>query len=318
MLHQLIQNPLFFNTIVVMISLVILFKAADLIIYGISNYAKKLGLSDYIIGLVVVAAAASMPEIVASLVGAAMNETGVFFGSILGTIMVHLSLVVGFLAIFGRKISLKFKILEKSKFLIWILFLLPFLLSADGMLSRADGIILVLVFIFYLTVLWRKEGTFGKIKKNILLKNIYRDGLIFMGSLIALLLAGRWLVFSVVTISKNLNINPFFISITAIAIGAAVPDFAIGIRSLLREKQAIGLGDVLGSSLIELLPFFGLVAIFKPIKVDFLEILNVAVFLMIAISLVLWLMKKKTATWKHGLMLIALYLVFIMIEIMKL
>jgi len=73
MLESIISNPYFFNIFVIIASLFIIAKAADLLVDGIADYARKFGLSDYLIGLVVVAMAASMPEVISSLTGLAMN-----------------------------------------------------------------------------------------------------------------------------------------------------------------------------------------------------------------------------------------------------
>jgi uncharacterized membrane protein YphA (DoxX/SURF4 family) len=73
---------------------------------------------------------------------------------------------------------------------------LPFLLILDGVLSRIDAVILVVIYLAYLVMVWRKEGQLGKMKKDVKLKRIYVDGIIFIIALSALLLSARWLVFS--------------------------------------------------------------------------------------------------------------------------
>jgi cation:H+ antiporter len=312
-----LAHPLIFNGLVLAASLFILFKSADLIVYGISNYAKKLGLSDAIIGLVVVAMAASAPEIISSLTGFITGQEGVGFGTIIGTNMVHAAFALGVLTVLGRKITLESNIFTRRRLVMWVALMLPFVLALDGQLSRADGIILVSAFIAYLLQLWHMEGTLGRIKKNIQFKNIWRDALIFLGAFAALMLAGRWLVFSSVQIANYFQLPTYFIALTVIGIGTTIPDVAIELKSLFKAHASIGLGDLLGSLIIELLLFFGLVALFKPITINLAQAANAIFFLVLSITLMMFWMNKKELTWKHGAAFLTLYLAFLAVEIYK-
>jgi cation:H+ antiporter len=318
MIASIIANPYFFNIFVILASVFIIAKAADLLVDGISRYAHKLGLSDYIIGFIVVAMAASMPEVISSLMGLAMNEMGVMFGSILGTNMVHMALVVGILVLVGgKKLDIECKLLDKKKLIMWLMLMLPFLLMLDSELSRADGIILVAAFVFYIIMIWRVEGTFGKIKKNVKLKNIWRDMVIFVGALMALILAGRWLVFSSVIIAKNLGIPTYFIALTIIGVGSAIPDFLVGFKSVKKGHTGIGVGDVIGSTVIELILYFGIVAIVHPIKISIIAIWPALLFLVISITVMMWLLSKKIVHLRHGVLLVGIYIAFILFELAR-
>jgi len=318
-LHQALTllDPFLFHVAIMIFALIILFYAADLIVLGISNYARKLGLSDYLIGLVVVAMAASMPEIVSAIIGLSLNEPSVMFGTILGSNMVHMALLTGILVFIGKRLNLECQILEKSKVILWFMLLLPFVLALDGELSRPDGFILVVAFVFYIILLWRQEGRLGKIKKNVQLKTIWRDMFIFVGSLVALLLAGRWLVFSGVQIAHLLDIPTYFVALTILGIGGAIPDLAVELRALFRGHQAIGVGDALGSTVIEFLLFFGIVAMIMPLQVDLASIANAAFWLLASITVMLYYIHKKVITRKHGLVLLLFYAAFLAIEIWK-
>lgn len=313
-----LAHPLIFNSIILLASFYILFKSADLIVYGISHYARRLGLSDAIIGLVVVAMAASAPEITSSLTGFLTGQQGVGFGTILGSNMVHVGLALGLLCLIGKKIKLEPSIFTKKRLLMWSLLMLPFILAIHGSgFSRIDGIIMVAAFSTYLVMLWKMEGKTGRIKKQVEFKNIWRDAVIFMLALAALILAGRWLVFSSIQIASYFNVPAYFIALTIIGIGTTIPDFAVEIKSLFKAHANIGLGDLLGSLMIELLLFFGIVALIVPSKFDLTEGLNAMIFLAAGITLVMFWMNKKQLTWKHGIAFLALYAVFLAIEIWK-
>jgi len=157
----------------------------------------------------------------------------------------------------------------------------------------------------------------GKIKKDVKLESIWRDVVIFLLALAALLLAGRWLVFSSVQIANYFSIPPYFIALTVIGVGATIPDFAVEVRSLFRKHASIGLGDLLGSLAIELTLFLGLVGLFFPINVDLAQVLPALLFLAASITIIMFWMNKKHLTWKHGLVLMGMYAVFITYEILR-
>jgi len=308
---------LVFNVIVILVSLFIILKASDLVIYGVAGYARELGLSKYIAGLVIVSIAASMPEVISSLSGLLAGKEEMMVGAILGNNMVHMALLVGIMALVGKKIKFESTLLQKSKFLMWVILLLPLGLFLDGRLGRIDGLVLILVYGIYLGFLWKKEKRAGKLKERVHLKDIWKYGLVFLGSLLAMLMAGRWLVMGAVDIAAMLNLPTFFISLTVIGIGSAIDDFAIGIRSVLKGKQEIGIGDALGSILNELVLFFGVVALIRPIEISLNTTWSALLFLVLSISLVMLFLKRKKMGWKEGLLMVGIYVVFIAVEIAK-
>ena len=299
------------------VSMLFVFWAADLIVQGISSYARRLGMSDYIAGLVVVAMAASMPEILASLTGLLSGQSDILFGTILGTNMVHVALVGGLLAVLGKKVNVESTILSKVLLPLYLALLVPFvLILIDGELGRIDGVVLVTLFVIYLVWLWHQEEKTGHMR-SVLARKLYRDVFIFLGSLIVLLIASQTLVLSSVVFAAIIGIPSYFIALTVIAVGGALPDLALGIKSIRQGHQDIGMGDVLGSVILELLLFFGLVGLLHPVRVATGEVINAMIFLAIGLAILLYIIKKKYMTWKHGILLLSLYAVFLTIEIYK-
>ncbi|MBD3318971.1 hypothetical protein GF342_03610 [Candidatus Woesearchaeota archaeon] len=315
---EVILNPLVLNIALFIASLVILFYSADLLIDGISSYAAKLGLSDEIIGFVVVALAASVPEMVTSIGGITSGEPGLLFGTIIGANMVHMALLVGGLTVVAKKMNMQSKLLRHSNWFVWMLLMLPFILAADGLLSRSDGLILTAAFVVYLVRLWKKEEKSMKLKKTVRLERIWRDAVIFLGALAVLTLAGQFLVFSAINLSDIIQIPAYFIALTVIAVSSAMPDFAVGLRSVFRGVQKIGLGEIIGSMVVELLLFLGVISIIQPIPIEVPSVLSASIFLIISITITMYYLKLKSITWKHGIVLLSLYALFVLSELYQL
>ena len=309
-----IQNPLAFHAFIILASFAVLVKSADLLVYGIDGYAKKLGLSDYLIGLLIVSLTASVPEFVSAMTGLFAEDTGIVFGTILGSNIAGITLVLGIFALIGRKIKLSNKVLSGLEVLLFFMIMLPFFLGADGNISRLDGIALILAYLGYTTMLWIKESKTGHMKKKVKFTLVWKDALIFLGALAALFLSSRWLVFSSIAASNILNIPTFVAAIVVLGIAASLPDLLVGTRALLQGDVGVGIGNSLGSMIVKSLLFIGVFALIKPLEVNF-DLLKISIGVTIlSLSFVMYLSEKKSMNWRHGLVLLFMYIAYLLAE----
>jgi cation:H+ antiporter len=311
----LAANPLVFHGLIMLASFLILIKSADMLVFGIDSYAKRLGLSDYLIGLLVVSLTASTPEFVSAITGLFAGDEGIVFGTILGSNITGITLVLGIFALIGRKIKLVNKVLTRMEVLLFFLIMLPFFLGADGQLSRIDGIALILAYLGYVTMLWVKESKSGKVKKDVKVKFIWKSALTFLLALVALFLSSRWLVFSSIAASKILHIPSYLMAIVVLGIASSLPDLFVGIRALLKGEVGVGIGNSLGSMVVKALLFFGLFALITPLKVDFGLLAVSIAFTILSLGIVMYLSEKKEMDWRHGLLLLMIYFVYIIVEV---
>ena len=310
------NHPFLFHLGLIIASLLVTLKAADLLVFGITDYARKLGFSDYLIGLIIVAFGASIPELVSSAMGLIAGESTIIFGTILGSNIAGLALVLGIVTFIGKKLKTNKKVLKKMGPIMFALALIPMIFMINGVLSRIEGIILILVFAGYNFYIYKKEGEMGKIKKNVKIKRIYRDMIIAIGTLLAIILAGRWLVFSSIEISNLFGISPFILAVTIIAVGTQVPDLAVSLRAVMRGHQDVAFADILGSTLTKLLLFFGLFAVIKPMTVNPILLLPAMIFMVFSLGAALLFARKGIMTRKHGLILVLTFAVFIAIQLL--
>ena len=319
MINQLISqliglHPLLFHSIIAIASLTIITKSSDMVVYSISNYAKKLGISDYLIGFLVVSIGTALPELVASVTGTLSNQGLIVFGTVFGSSLFKIPLL-GLVLIIAKKIKNKQNIAMNAPIVTLFITLLPLLFIIDGFLSRLEGAILLIAFLIYMARLWQGEGKLGKMKKSIEFKAIWKDGIIFSLSLAALLLSARFLVFSSIHISEILNISPYIIGLIVIGIGASTPELTVQVRSILKHHQDIAFGNVLGSFVANSAFVLGIVAIIKPVYIDASIIFITSIFMAVGTLYTLIIMGKEKISWKHGIILILFYLLFLLFEV---
>ncbi|MBD3361977.1 hypothetical protein GF358_04275 [Candidatus Woesearchaeota archaeon] len=312
-------HPLLFNTVVLVFSLLIVIKAADLLILGISNYARKFGISDYLIGFLVLAIGTSLPELVSSLTGGSVGSSGVALGTVLGSCVITVTFVLGAMTVAAKKLDVKTKLLGRSTYLILLMGLLPVIMLLDRKISRLDGVLLVVVFFAYIFGLWRKEGTFGQLKKHVRIKNLWKDVFIFLGALVALLLGARFLVFSSVVISQEIGISSYVIALIVIGLGASLPDLTVELKSLKKGHAGIGFGNVLGGITAEMLLILGVVAIFYPItiiKINIWGLITTLIFFLVSLALVIFWVRKNVLHRWQGIVLLMIYALFVAVQIL--
>jgi cation:H+ antiporter len=311
------QNPLMFHVLVGIASFLIMVKSADMIVFGIDKYAKKTGLSDFVIGLLIISITASVPEFVSAITGLFAGDEGIVFGTILGSNLTGITLVSGVLALVGRKLKIVNKILAKREVPLFFMIMLPFVLGADGSLSRFDGAILVLFYIIYAVKIWKRERETGHVRKSVQFKFLWKNMLIFLLALAALFLSPRWLVFSSITISEMLNIPTYIMAILVLGIASSLPDMLVGIRSLLEGEVGFGLGNTLGSLVVKSLLFLGIFALIRPLPVDF-NVIGFAIFTTIfCLGIIMYISEKKEMNWRHGLLLLLIYITYISVELVR-
>ncbi|MBI4153114.1 sodium:calcium antiporter [Candidatus Woesearchaeota archaeon] len=310
-------NPKMFLAIIIIVSLAILVKSADMLLYGVTRYFRRIGLSDYLTGLVVVAAVASFPELISAITGASLGDHGVVFGTILGSNVGGLTLILGIMSMVGKRINIQSKLFNKVRPIVFIFTLLPlFLVLIDGTLSRIDGAILIAAYAIYLIFVWHKESEAGELHR-VKLQFIWKDGMIFLLALAALLLSARWLIFGVIELSKRLEISSFIVAVVILGVGAQMPDLIVIIRSASQGHKDVGMGDLLGSTITKQLMFMGLIAVFVPLSISFSVIWVAAVALASTMGVVLLLMGKGWITWKHGIALFVFYVMYLIAEVIN-
>jgi cation:H+ antiporter len=302
---------LFFGS-VAFASLIVVLFASDLAVSGISHYARKLGISDFLVGFIVVGIGTSLPELISSATGASAGEGGIVLGTLFGSLIGSYCLVLGIPAILQKKIKVSKQIKERRNWPILLIISFPALLALDGTMSRIDGFIFLSIYFIYIYILWMKEGTLGQLKKDVKIGILWKDAVIFLGALIALLLSARWLVYSILRISKDiLGIDPFTLAITVIGIASTIPDLLVEIRSIYQGHAQIGMGNVLGSGIMNMTVILGLVTILSPFTVNIAIAIPALILSLCVVSFVLYVIHQGEFKRIHGIILAIVYVTFI-------
>ncbi len=278
----------------------------------------KLSIPKIIIGMTVVSFATSAPELIVSLNATLDGLPNFAIGNVLGSNIANIGLVLGIITII-YPISLKQRFYYTDfPLLIISTVLFYYVVFTESQISRVEGIILVIaitLILFYLFFYQKNDQSefseeLDKDKISIFKSFLY---ILFSGSL--LWLGSETLIKSSVSVANKLEISERIISITMVAIGTSVPELAASIVASLKKQNDLSIGNLIGSNIFNLLVVIGITSSIIPINgidksIIYNDMLWVVLFSVIIFPLA-YLGKRNVLTRKKGIILLALYLIFI-------
>ena len=254
--------------------LVLLVGGAELLVRGAAAIAGRFGVSPLLIGLTVVAFGTSAPELAVSINAAAVGSD-VGLGNVIGSNIANVLLILGATALVGGLV-VALRIIRLDIPLLIGVSVLVLLLALDGAIGRVDGAILVAGLVAYgvwTVVAARRERVAVQAEYAEELRE--REGLdarrpvavntVLVLAGLGLLVGGAQLLVGGATrIATALGVSDLIIGLTVVAIGTSLPELATSVLAALRGERDIAIGNVVGSSIINLLCVLGLSAIVAP------------------------------------------------------
>ena len=289
----------------VLVGLVLLCIGGYSIVSGGVSLAKKLRISSMIIGLTVVAYGTSTPELAASLLAAFNSHTELILGNIIGSNISNVGMVIGISAIFTPLLISRITVSRWIPIMIGVS-LLVVAMSFDGEISQIDGIILIGALIGF-TVYTIKSVKKQKIQQNESMENEALEGEYFLSKykietypqsiglivagVILLFLGGHFTVYGAVNIADGLGLSQLVIGVVIVAIGTSLPELITSIIAIAKKQTDIGVGNIVGSNIYNILLILGVSSTIVGIPVSTDVFSNY--YIMIAFSLVLFIGFRK-------------------------
>ena len=325
------------NYILLVIGFILLVKGADYFVDGSSSIAKKLRIPSLIIGLTIVAFGTSAPEAAVSITASVNGQNGMAIGNVIGSNIFNLLMVIGASGII-KPLLVEKSILSKEFPFVLLTSIILVILSLDSLLfnssiniiSRMDGIILLILFAVFLYYLInsamknRKEnlcdpetsvdidvGNVKAIEKN---NTMIKSILISIIGIAAIIFGGNLVVNSASDIASSFGISDQLIGLTIVSIGTSLPEFVTSVIAATKGESDLALGNVIGSNIFNILLVLGVAGAISP--VIFISENIIDIIILIIMSVVVWVFawsKKKLVRWHGAAMLVsyAIYLVYI-------
>lgn len=303
-----------------LVGLGLVVKGADWLVDGSSAIAKRLGVSDFVIGLTIVGMGTSAPEMVVSFIGAIQGNADISIGNVIGSNIFNVLLILGITAVLCPMAITRMNKVKDIPINIVITVLLLALglkhtlfgIGTDT-LSRAEGGIFLLLFAAYIYMSFRYDSADSeepqedekKISKAM-------SAVMILAGLAGLAVGGQMFVNSATAIAKTIGVSDKFIAITILAGGTSMPELATCIVAAAKKKGQLALGNILGSNVFNILLILGGSALIHPLSFASINMVDAGMLLLsaLAIGISIYTFKKDKLDRADGIFLLLMEIVY--------
>ena len=294
-------------------SMLLVIKSADYAIHYSTKVARGFLLPQYVIGFLIVAVIAILPETLISVSSALEGMPSFGLGTLFGSNVADLTLVFALVTLIsGRDLKVTSRIIS-NRFFYACVMASPIIFGLNGHYSRVEGVILIVIgLLFYLFVLKKSGATAEAVREKFSLRDVA-----LLGTSMATLLLGAHLTvkFSV-SFAESLSVNPIIIGMFIVGLGTTLPELFFSLRAAKHNHDSLALGDILGTVMADATIVVGTIAVISPFTFNPKIVYVTGMSMVLSLLLLLYFMKSGRAlTKKEALLLLLFYLLFVSAEL---
>jgi cation:H+ antiporter len=302
-----IESPLG-SSFVLLASLLLLWKGADLVVHSAARIARRYGLSDLVIGMTAVSMGTSAPELAVTLSAALEGEPDIALANVIGSNVMNTGIVLGATALLGSP-AIPAPLARRDGPMLLAAALLLFAAAWDLAITRLEGLALLVVFLGYVAYLLRRERGALLVPEPPTGVATFRDFPLMLLGLLVLIGGGEALVRSASALAASAGVSGWAIGVTIVAAGTSAPECATSILAALRGRQAIAVGNLIGSDLFNVLGILGLAASITTLEVASVAHGSIALMILMVTMALGFLWTGGRLSRGEGLLLIVFALV---------
>lgn len=319
------------QVVILILGLLMVVLGANVLIEGSSSIARKLSVSEFVIGFTIVGFGTSLPELVVSVTGALQGNSDIAIGNVVGSNIFNVLFILALSALFSPIAITRTNRKRDIPIVIITTFLLIFMgmsktifgLGAMDGLSRIEGVIFLLLFVFYVIYSFvsdkpgESEEDDQEVKK---LYPIWTAVIMVLAGLACLIFGGRFFVNSAVAIARMLNVSDKFIAVTILAVGTSLPELATNIVAITKHRSQMALGNILGSNVFNILFILGVSAVITPMSFAGMNLVDMGVlaFSSLIILFGVYTGKRNTIDRTDGAIMLFTYIAYMVWLFIKL
>ncbi|MBA4781951.1 MAG: calcium/sodium antiporter [Rhizobiales bacterium] len=304
---------MFMNIGLILIGLVALFAGGDILVRGAVTLARRLSISDALIGLTVVGFGTSMPELLVSLKAGLANQPAIAVGNAVGSNTANILLIGGITLLIAPFIP-QSRALKRDVLVALAIAVLLFAVAMTGAISRLIATGLLLFLVAYLIYAYRDDSNDAATLKDggaqpAISGKALGIAVVFVLAGFALLFAGAdWLVDGAVAIARDLGVPEAVIGLTIVAVGTSLPELAASIAAAFRSRPDVAIGNIIGSNIFNIAAILGITSLIIPLTIE-PAIAQVDIPLMAVVTMIFaaFLFLRKSLGWMTGTALLTVY-----------
>lgn len=301
----------FLSFIILLLSLVVIVKSADVLIDSSAKIARFYGVPTFIIGVSIIAFGTSAPELVVGVASGINKVNQLSFGNIVGSCINNTALIMGITALI-LTVHVDEKIIKKEMVILtFIEILLVGLVFFDKSLSRIDGLILLVLGIAFIVDLIRglNNGTEQEHEEDVAISKseVPKQWILTVVGLIGLIVSGKLIVDSSTAITTAFGIDQSAVGLTLVALGTTMPELIASITAARKKEDDIILGNIIGSNIFNILIILGSSSLINPISIESSLFIDMGIMIIFNLLLYIIMYAKRKISWRAGLIMLLGY-----------
>jgi cation:H+ antiporter len=300
---------------------------AHFLVDGAKSLARKLKVSDLVVGLTVVAFGTSLPELSVNIVSSIQGSSGITLGNIVGSNIANILLILGVSGVIFPLAVTKGTVWKEIPLSLLAALLLGILANdklIDGVglsaITRIDGLVLIAFFIVFIYYTFGIAHGITGLQEHLSAGEHGVPGSLFfiVLGLSFLIIGSRWIVTGAVALAGSLGVGETVIGLTIVAVGTSVPELATSAVAAYKKNPEIAVGNIVGSNIFNIFFILGISSIIRPITFE--AKVNIDIIVLVVANLLLFFSmftgkKKVLDRWECVLFLIiyAVYIFFVVV-----
>lgn len=322
--------PLPYSVLAALVAIAVLWKSADWFVEGAVGLADTLKVPPMLVGLVVVSLATTSPELATSVLAAMRDTPEVALGNAVGSVIVDVSVALGLAAVFASApLAAHPGLIRSSGTFLAGVIVLTFLMLLDGVLARWQGGVLVLCFFVYSIHAYFKEvrqlrrgaqpatalgAQLEEMESSRPAAGPLKIAALFLCGLAGVLLGSEMLLNGALGIAYHFNVPPVIIGMTVIALGTSAPEIATALASARKGESALGVGNVVGSDILNICWVAGMSATANPLPVERRVLFASYPSMMVIVLVMLFMLRRGYNLNRiNGFVLLSLYVAHLLV-----
>lgn len=302
------------------LAFLLLWYCSGIIVDSVGRLAGKLKLSSFAVSFFVLGILTSIPEFSVGLNSIINKTPDIFVGNLLGASLILFILVIPLLAVFGGGVKLIHSLNENNLIFSLLVVAAPIFLIADNVLTRTEGVFLILIYAILLYFIEKKNGLMAVgLEKKIFASNKHflEDSLEIILASVIVFLASKFIVSETVYFASFFHISEFIIGLIVLSVGTNLPELSLAIKSIMMGKKEVALGDYLGSAAANTL-LFGLFTLLNGSRINIsVYSFRILLFTLLGLGIFFFFSRSKNDISKReGKILLLIYLSFILFQVL--
>lgn len=308
-----------FDILFIILGVWCVLKGADYLTEGAAAVARRMHIPEMIIGLTIVAAGTSAPELFVSVVSALKGTSDMAVGNVVGSNIMNTMLIVGVAAMVAPMNISKNTVKKDLPFTVAASMLLLFL-AFDHFLGHVGGFMLLAGFALFMAYSIYSASRSPEPDSNdqVAQMSKLKSAILVLGGLLLLIVGSNVFVDHASQLALSMGISEGVVGLTVVAGGTSLPELATTVVAARKGQSALAIGNVIGSNVFNILLILGLTATIHPLQIEGITTIDMAVMLL-SVSFV-WIFcftRLKVERWEGATLLVGYlaYLIWLIVSL---